>query len=119
MILVDTSVWVDHLRHGNDALVRLLNENEVLIHPFVIGELACGFLRNRSEILGLLAELPEAVVADHQEVLDFVERRRLYGMGIGWIDAHLVSSALLSRAGLLALDKPLAKAVSALGISSV
>jgi predicted nucleic acid-binding protein len=116
MILVDTSVWVDHFRNGNAQLKAWLNDNEVVVHPFVIGELACGSLRNRSEILNLLSELPEATVAQHDEVLSFVENNRLYGTGIGWIDAHLVASALLSKSKLMTLDKPLLKIASILGL---
>jgi predicted nucleic acid-binding protein len=116
MILVDTSVWVDHFRNGNAQLKAWLNNNEVVVHPFVIGELACGSLRNRSEILNLLSELPEATVAQHDEVLTFIENNRLYGTGIGWIDAHLVASALLSKSKLMTLDKPLLKIASILGL---
>jgi predicted nucleic acid-binding protein len=116
VILVDTSVWVDHFRNGNAQLKAWLNDNEVIVHPFVIGELACGSMRNRSEVLSLLSELPEATVAHHDEVLTFIENNRLYGTGIGWIDAHLVASALLSKSKLMTLDKPLSKITSILGL---
>jgi predicted nucleic acid-binding protein len=116
MILVDTSVWVDHLRNGNDQLKGWLNNNEVIVHPFVIGELACGSIQNRSEVLRLLSELPEATVANHDEVLAFVENNRLFASGIGWIDAHLIASALLSNSKLMTLDKPLSKIASVLGL---
>ena len=115
MILVDTSVWVDHFRNGNAQLKAWLNDNEVIVHPFVIGELACGSMRNRNEVLNLLSELPEATVANHDEVLTFVENNRLYGTGIGWIDAHLVASALLSKSKLMTLDKPLSRIAQCLG----
>jgi predicted nucleic acid-binding protein len=118
MILVDTSVWVDHLRFGNQTLVSLLETDQVLTHPFVIGELACGRIRNRREILRLLATLPAATVARHEDVLTFVDGRRLYGRGIGWIDVHLLASAVLSHAGLLTLDQPLARAAGAVGVAS-
>ena len=82
-MLVDTSVWVDHLRRGNDLLAARLRAGEVWTHPFVIGELACGTLERRREILGLLAALPHAPLLDHQEVLDFVESRQLMAQGLG------------------------------------
>jgi predicted nucleic acid-binding protein len=118
MILVDTSVWVDHFRNENSQLKAWLNDNEVIVHPFVIGELACGSMRNRNEVLNLLSELPEATVANHDEVLTFVENNRIYGTGIGWIDAHLVASALLSKSKLMTLDKPLSKIAAMLGLRS-
>lgn len=118
MILVDTSVWVDHLRFGNRTLVSLLEGEQVLIHPFVVGELACGQLRNRSEILRLLARLPGVVLAGHEEVLTLVESRHLFGRGLGWIDAHLLSSAVLARAGLLTLDKRLGRLSRMLGVAA-
>jgi len=107
MILVDTSVWVDHFRKGNAHLRELLSSNEVMTHPFVIGELACGGIRNRAEILGLLNELPMARVAEHREVMGMIETRRLLGKGIGLIDAHLIASALLTQVELLTMDKVL------------
>ncbi|WP_018953372.1 type II toxin-antitoxin system VapC family toxin [Thioalkalivibrio sulfidiphilus] len=95
MILVDTSVWVDHLRTGDAALGALLNRSQVLMHPFVVGELACGNLRNRSEVLRLLKDLPQAVVANDEEVLFFIERNALMGRGIGYVDAHLLAAVTL------------------------
>ncbi len=114
MILVDTSVWIDHLRVGNPRLKSLLHDEQVLTHPFVVGELACGSVRNREEILGLLRALPEARVAEHHEVLTFVESRRLSNRGIGWVDAHLLASALLSGVPLWTLDRHLAGLASAM-----
>lgn len=114
MILVDTSVWIDHFRHGNAALQSLLEDGRVLTHPFVIGELACGALSDREEILGLLATLPQATVADHAEALALVRERRLPGRGIGWIDVHLLASALLTTSPLWTLDVRLARAAAAL-----
>jgi len=96
MILVDTSVWVDHLRAGDDELVTLLEEGRVLVHPFVIGEIACGILADRAETLDLLANMPAAPCAEHHEVLAFVEQHRLYGKGIGYVDAHLLASVALT-----------------------
>lgn len=95
MILVDTSVWVDHLRAGDAALGALLNRSQVLMHPFVLGELACGNLRNRDEVLRLLKDLPQAPVASDEEVLFFVERNALMGRGIGYVDAHLLAAVTL------------------------
>lgn len=101
MILVDTSVWIDHLRSGDEGLAALLNGSLVLMHPFVVGELACGNLRHRETVLGLLQELPQATVATDTEVLFFIERHALMGRGIGYIDAHLLASASLSDAARL------------------
>ncbi len=117
MILVDTSVWVDHFRTGNQRLRGLLDEDQVLTHPFVIGELACGSMRNRAEVLALLEALSSADLAEHREVLEFVERERLYGRGVGWVDAHLLASARLAHAALWTLDRPLLKIASALAIA--
>lgn len=107
MILVDTSVWVEHLRHGLTRLDTLLQEGEVLIHPWVIGELACGQLRNRRDVLELLQGLPAAVVASDAEVLLLIERNQLMGRGIGYVDAHLLASARLSHCRLWSLDRRL------------
>jgi predicted nucleic acid-binding protein len=117
VILVDTSIWVNHLRQANPPLQQLLTEGSVVTHPFIIGELACGSLRNRKEILGLMTVLPTAVLANHDEVLDMVESNRLFGKGLGWIDAHLLASALLSRIPLWTLDQHLRTAARALAIS--
>ncbi len=95
MILVDTSVWIDHLRAGVPKLAAALESGQVLVHPFVIGELACGTLHNRKEVLGLLGRLPHAPVATDAEVLGFIENRALMGRGIGYLDAHLLASTLL------------------------
>ena len=96
MILADTSVWVDHLRHGDDALAALLERRQVVVHPWVIGELALGSIRNRQVILGSLGELPAAVVADHAEVMALVERHQLWSLGVGYVDVHLLASVLLT-----------------------
>lgn len=117
MTLVDTSVWVDHLRNGSSRLGQLLVDGEVSSHPFVIGELACGFLAKRAEILSLLDTLPKVVVADHSEVLRLLDAQRLYGRGLGWIDAHLLASALLTGTPIWTLDKPLARIAAAMGVS--
>lgn len=108
MILVDTTVWVEHLRRGLPSLATLLQEGEVLIHPWVIGELACGNLRNRQQVLELLQGLPVATVASDAEVLLLIERDRLMGRGIGYVDAHLLASARLSHCRLWTQDRRLA-----------
>ena len=118
MTLVDTSVWVDHLRTGNRTLCSLLHDAEVLTHPFVIGELACGQMRNRGEILALLKTLPSARLAGHHEVMAFVEEHRLFGRGVGWIDAHLLASALLSSSRLITLDRRLSSLAARVGLPS-
>lgn len=96
MILVDTSVWVDHLRRGDLGLVNLLERSAVLMHPFVVGEIACGSLRDRESILELLQDLPAAVVASPHEVLKFIGSRALHGKGIGYVDVHLLASVALT-----------------------
>ena len=116
MILVDTSVWIEHLRKGSERLKSLLYNEQVLCHPFVVGELACGTLQNRQEILSTLKALPEARVAEQEEVLRFLEARHLYGRGLGWVDAHLLASTLLTGCTLWTLDKPLRRAAAALHV---
>ncbi len=118
MILVDTSVWVEHLRFGVQRLKVFLHDGLVLTHPFVIGEIACGRIRNRNEILRLLATLPEGHVAQHDEVLRLVENRSLYARGIGWIDVHLLASAMLSRSALWTFDRRLSRVAVSLGLHS-
>ena len=107
MVLVDTSVWVSHLRDANARLETLLNQGVVVCHPFVIGELACGNLRNRVGILSLLQLLPAAEIAEQDEVLQFIGSHRLMGKGLGFIDMHLLSSAALSGVPLWTLDRRL------------
>jgi predicted nucleic acid-binding protein len=116
MTLVDTSVWIDHLKKGNAQLRSLLDADEVLAHPFVVGELACGTLQARTAILAYLEELPAAVIADHRETLSLLENERLYGRGIGWVDAHLLASARLSGARLWTLDASLSKMAASLDL---
>ena len=101
MILVDTSVWIDHLRAGNRLLVELLEAGNVLVHPFVIGEIALGNLKQRELILGALADLPQAVVARDDEVMPFIEGSGLFGRGIGYLDVHLLASIRLTVGSLL------------------
>ena len=109
MILVDTSVWIDHLRQSDPILVDALDGGRVLMHPFVIGELACGCLAKRDEVLDLLARLPTAPVATDPETRRFIDRHRLMGRGIGYIDVHLLAATALSgEARLWTRDKRLA-----------
>jgi predicted nucleic acid-binding protein len=116
-MLVDTSVWVQHLRYANAHLAAQLDADQVKTHPFVIGELACGHLTNRAELLNLLAELPVVPVADHDEVFSFVESRRLMGRGLGWIDMHLLASATLAPTTFWTTDKRLATVARELGLT--
>ena len=109
MVLVDSSIWISHFRKGEPRLRELLLEGRVICHPFVIGELACGNLGNRKEILSRLKALPKAEVASHDEVLRLIERDGLMGKGAGFIDMHLLASALLSKARLWTADKGLRK----------
>ena len=107
MILVDTSVWVEHLRRRSAGLAGLLDQGLVACHPFVIGELALGALKDRTGLLGLLAKLPAARIVRHEDALAMVQRRALFERGIGWVDVHLVASALVDRWPLWTLDRRL------------
>lgn len=114
-MLVDTSVWVDHLRRSNPVLIDLLEQTQVFIHPFVIGELACGNLARRATILNALSELPHVPAASHAELLNFVEAQKLMGRGLGWIDLHLLASAVLARVPFWTVDRRLAAVALELG----
>lgn len=116
MILVDTSVWIEHFRAGNDRLKGLLLDEQVLCHPFVVGELACGALQKRREILSMLEALPAAELLEHDEVMRFLDVQRLYEHGIGWVDAHLLASTLLTGCTIWTFDKPLRRAAAALNV---
>lgn len=107
MVLVDTSIWVDHLRRGNPRLEELLSSEIVTCHPFIVGELACGRLRNRERILALLQALPSARKAEDDEVLRFIDTHRLMGQGIGLVDVHILAAAQLSSLLLWTADKAL------------
>lgn len=107
MILDDTSIWIDHLHKGSAELVHLLEAGEVYCHPFIVGELACGSLKNRMEILTLMSALPGARVAEHEEALSLLNNRKLHSKELGWIDVHLLASALLTGCGLWTRDKAL------------
>ncbi|KGJ08952.1 type II toxin-antitoxin system VapC family toxin [Paracoccus versutus] len=96
MILVDTSIWIDHLRAGDTELVDLLNAEQVLAHPFIIGELALGSLKDRETVIAAMQGLPQAPVASHAEVMALIDARRLFSLGIGYVDAHLIAATLLA-----------------------
>lgn len=117
MILADTSVWITHFREGISHLEELLMDASIAIHPFIIGELACGNLKNRKEIISLLSELPKTQSVEHHEVLSFIEKNKLMRIGIGLIDVHLLSSSLLSNTSLWTLDKKLEHASKLLKIN--
>ena len=116
MVLVDTSVWVAHLLEGNTGLEILLSDGDVICHPLIIGELACGNLKNRSEILSLLESLPMATQVEHDEVMQFIENYHLMEKGLGYIDMHLLASALLSKISLWTFDKKLNRVALKLGL---
>ena len=117
MILVDTSVWVDHLRVGEPALAHLLDHGLVLAHPWVTGELALGHLVQRQEILGLLTGLPSAEIATDAEVLGLIEAEQLYGLGVGYVDVQLLAATRLTAdARLWTADKRLAVVARRLGL---
>ena len=96
MILADTSVWIEHLKRGQPQLVELLEQGEICVHPMLIGELACGSIRDRTEVLALLKRLPSTAVATQDEALHFIDEHRLMGRGIGYIDVHFLAAALLT-----------------------
>jgi predicted nucleic acid-binding protein len=119
LILVDTSVWIDHLHKTIPALAEALEREDVLTHPFVVGELACGHLTKRREVLDLISTLPTCTVASNEEALQFVERHRLMSKGIGLIDVHLLASVMLTPATQLwSTDKRLATVAAELGIAT-
>lgn len=118
MILVDTSVWIDHLRTGSDLLARLLNAGRVLTHPFVIGELALGEMRQRETVLDALSNLPRAELATDVEVLNLIIGQAVFGRGIGYVDVHLVASVRLTAgAALWTRDKRLQSVAEELGLA--
>ena len=107
MVLVDTSVWISHFRSSEKELARLLNNGQVFCHPFIVGELACGNMHHRKDTLELLNMLPTTALVTQGELMDFIERRTLAGKGIGYIDVHLLASAILTGAPLWTMDKRL------------
>jgi hypothetical protein len=118
-VLVDTSVWVEHLRRGLPRLAAALEQQRVETHPSVLGELALGRIRRRAEILSLLDALPRVPAASHDEALALIEARGLAGSGIGWVDAHLLASTLVARTTLWTLDRRLAAVAAQLGIAAL
>jgi predicted nucleic acid-binding protein len=117
MVLVDTSIWVEHLRQGSRRLEKLLMDAEVLCHPFIIGELACGNLKNRNEIISLLQALPMAPTIDFDEFLFFIDRNHLMGKGVGFVDIHLLASAQLAGVPLWTADRNLKSSADRLELS--
>jgi len=117
LTLVDTSVWVDHLRSDSPALRHLLEQDLVMCHPLVIGELACGNMKHRSEVLASLAVLPTTLTVEYDELLTFIDTHKLFGQGLGWIDVHLLASAVLEGASLWTLDQSLRNAARKLRCS--
>ena len=118
MVLVDTSVWISHFRLGNSILQKLLLESRVVSHPFIIGELACGNISNRTEILSLMQSLPSLGVVQNKELLVFIENNKLMGTGIGFVDVHLMAATILAGIPLWTQDQKLKQACTRLGIDS-
>lgn len=116
MVLVDTSVWVSHFRQERPGLAGLLNDGDVACHPYIVGELACGNLKNRAVILSLMEALPMETALDHEEVLSFIENHSLMGKGLGYVDVHLLASAVLSRLSLWTLDRKLQQVADVLHV---
>ena len=117
MVLVDTSIWISHFRKGERRLEMLLQDAEVLTHPFIVGELACGNLKNRREILSLLQSLPGISAVSQEELLYFIEERGLMGSGVGFVYAHLLASAQLNHFPIWTFDTPLERSASRLNLS--
>ena len=117
MVLVDTSIWVAHLRKRNRQLELLLMDAEVICHPMIIGELACGTIKNRNEILSLLKSLPSAPVLEFDELMFFIDENQMMGIGIGFVDVHLLASARLSGTSLWTADKKLKSAANKLSLN--
>ena len=117
MILLDTSVWVDHLRRGDSLVVQVLESGQAAAHAFVIGELACGNLKSRVHVIDLLQALPQLAMAMDDEVLYFIERHKLMGRGIGYVDAHLLAAASISGSLLWTRDKRLREIATELGVA--
>jgi predicted nucleic acid-binding protein len=115
-VLADTSVWVRHFREGDPCLERLLLKGEVMCHPFIIGELACGNLKNRREIISLLQHLPQAALIKHDEILHFIAQHHLMGKGLGYIDVHLSASAMVMGVPMWTFDQRLDEANKLFGI---
>lgn len=117
IVLADTSVWIEHWRRANGRVAHLLDSNSLVVHPFVMGEIALGHISKRAEVLADLATLDSPTVADDPEVLALIDRTPLWGRGIGWVDAHLLASALLDHLRLWTLDRRLAAVAHDLGVA--
>lgn len=117
MVIVDTSIWVTHLRQGSRQLEKLLMDAEVMCHPFIVGELACGNLKNRTEIISLVQSLPMAPTIEFDEFLFFIDRNHLMGKGVGFVDVHLLASAQLTGMPLWTADKRLKSAADQLELT--
>ncbi|MBN1781013.1 type II toxin-antitoxin system VapC family toxin [bacterium] len=107
MVLVDTSIWIDHCRNNYDQLAGLLNDGEVFCHPFIIGKLACGNLKNRKEIIAALQALPTTIVLEHEEIMFFIEINKIMGKGLGYIDISILASSLVTGISLWTFDQKL------------
>lgn len=116
MILVDTSVWVNFIRSNNLVLASLLEERQVSIHDFIIGELACGNLHNRKEVIESLSSLPHLPLASHEEVLYLIDSKKLIGKGLSYVDFHLIASALLTEVPIWTIDQRFNQIIGELGI---
>jgi len=118
MILVDTSVWIDHFHHSDEDLKELLLSNQVCIHPFILGELSCGNISNRKEVLSLLRTLRSIDLVLDEEVFILIEERELFGQGLGFIDIHLLASAMIHQVLIWTRDKSLKRVAVELGIGN-
>ena len=116
MILVDTSIWIDHIRSTNNRLIELLHGELVRVHPWVVGELACGNLNHRAQTLYLLRSLPQSAIASHDEVLFFIEKHGIAGKGVGYLDMHLLAAAALGSLKIWTRDKRLHEVASSLSL---
>jgi predicted nucleic acid-binding protein len=117
-VLVDTSIWIDHLNRADPGLANLLEQGLVLTHPFIVGELACGSIRNRNEIIGLLSGLPMVARADDDEILHFITSHHLCGKGLGLVDVHLLAACRIDRCKFWTRDKRLISAAEAMKIAT-
>ena len=118
MILVDTSVWIEHLSRRSSRMHSLIEQRRVLQHPFVTGELACGHLGDRKRVLRDIVGLPRAPIVELERVLDLLEEERLFGLGLAWVDVHLLASARTSRTPIWTLDRALYRAAARLGLAA-
>lgn len=116
MVIIDTSVWIAHFRKANAHLQKLLSEGEVFCHHFIVGEIACGNIHNRTEIISLMQALPSTPIAAQEEILSFIDHKKLYGAGIGLIDVHLLASAFLTKASVWTVDNKLQRVAAKLNI---